>query len=462
MAVVIPFRALRYNEKKPGELERVLTQPYDKISPEMQRRYFAASPHTLAHLIKGESRPEDTATENVYMRAAEKLRQWRAEGVLTQENEPAFFAYYETFTPPSGTPPGGGEPLLRKGLIALGRVEPYEAGVVCRHEQTLMGPKKDRMELLRATRTHLESLFLLYSDPERKIESRMDEAAKGTPAVSVRDEYGVLHELWDVNDPETIRAIQQEMAAKKLIIADGHHRYETALAFGRECRESHSDQERDCGFALMTLVNMDGDGILILSGHRLVAGVADWSPAKFLEQAREFFDVKNHPFAPEADRSEASRNEAMNRLRAGMIREQANGGTPIGLLMNPGNTFYRLDLRPEVRDVQLEELLPELSPAQRGLDVTLLHRVLLERCLGMDEASVKKQQHLSYIRNWEDAVARVVNGVVNGPAQAAFFLNPLSMEQIATVAFQGRVLPQKSTDFYPKLLSGLVMYPLDH
>ena len=301
-----------------------------------------------------------------------------------------FFAYYETFTPPSGTPPGGGEPLLRKGLIALGRVEPYEAGVVCRHEQTLMGPKKDRMELLRATRTHLESLFLLYSDPERKIESRMDEAAKGTPAVSVRDEYGVLHELWDVNDPETIRAIQQEMAAKKLIIADGHHRYETALAFGRECRESHSDQERDCGFALMTLVNMDGDGILILSGHRLVAGVADWSPAKFLEQAREFFDVKNYPFAPEADRSEASRNEAMNRLRAGMIREQANGGTPIGLLMNPGNTFYRLDLRPEVRDVQLEELLPELSPAQRGLDVTLLHRVLLERCLGMDEASVKK------------------------------------------------------------------------
>lgn len=451
MAELIPFRALRYDPAKAGPLERLLTQPYDKISPEMQQRYWQASPYNLAHLIKGEARPHDTPSNNVYTRAAARLRQWRSDAALVERATPAYYLYHQHFTPP-GNP--AAPSMVRKGLIALGRVEPYENGIVFRHEQTLSGPKADRFELLRATRAHLESIFMLYSDPAKTLDVLVARFLSQPPAADVRDEYGVRHVVWDVDDPAAVAAIREEMAGKKLIIADGHHRYETALKFSRECRAGHAPGcENDCSFALMTCVNLDDSGILILPTHRLVASMANWNADDLLRRMKEFFTTTEIPFT--GDRSRA---EALGQLQARMA-ETAGTSIRIGAALQGTSAFYALDLRP---DAPLAALMPDLSPAQRTLDVTVLHRLILERCLGMDAGSIQREQHLTYIRDFVEAADGVAPRAGAGGAQAAFFLNPVSAGQVAAIALDGRVLPQKSTDFYPKLLSGLAMYPLSH
>jgi uncharacterized protein (DUF1015 family) len=444
MAVVLPFAALRYDPDKVGGLAQVVTQPYDKITPEMQREYFRRSPYNLAYLIKGEAKPSDSAPENVYTRAAGWLQSWREQGVLLQRKTPAIYAYYQEFSPP-GTP--GATRMIRKGFIGLGRLEPYESGVVFRHERTLSGPKADRLELLRATRAHPESIFMLYSDPERRIESILEEHIRRAPVARVEDEYGVIHTLWEVDEAGAIQALQHEMADKKLIIADGHHRYETALNFARECRTTHPDREADCSFALMTYVNMEGEGIVILPTHRLLAGMKQWNREEFLSKAAGYFALTRYPFT-----DAAQRQGALDQMRAGM--RSAGSGT-LGALFYGEDAFYCLETR---KDVPWDQLLPDLSPAERSLDVTILHRIALGQCLGIDEESVRKEQHLSYVRHFEEAVEPVLRGA----AQACFFLNPVAIQQVREIAFAGRLLPQKSTDFYPKLLSGLVLYALAH
>jgi len=452
MAVVLPFAALRYDQRqeqlKSGGLENVVTQPYDKITPEMQRAYLRRSPYNYAHLIKGETKPTDTVTENVYTRAAQWLHDWREQGVLVRSERPAFYAYYQQFSPPgSHRSPRGAATMVRKGFIGLGRLEPYDGGVIFRHEQTHAAAKADRLELLRATRAHLESIFLLYSDRERQIEALLDRQTQRSPAAQVEDEYGVVHTLWDVDDPAVVQALRQAMADKKLIIADGHHRYDTAMTFARECRARHPGKDADCSLVLMTFVNMDGDGIVILPTHRLVSGLDGWDPRRFLEAAAQYFSVARFPFSNQDDRRKAAEQmqEAMAAARS----------TAIGAMFQGEGAFYCLSQR---EDVAWAKLLPELTPAERSLDVTILHRIALGLCLGLDEAAVGKEKHLAYVRHLEEGMESVEQGV----AQACFFLNPAKIQQVRDIAFAGRVLPQKSTDFYPKLLSGLVLYPLDH
>lgn len=450
MAVVLPFAALRYDPHKVGGLEQVVTQPYDKITPEMQREYLRRSPYNLAHLIKGESRPGDSAADNVYTRAAAWLAEWRHHGVLTQRPGPAYYAYYQTFTPPESSAP---RRLVRKAFVGLGKLEAYDSGVIFRHEQTLSAPKVDRLELLRATRAHLESIFLLYADPQRAIEALLDQATAGPPAAQVTDEYGVLHQLWDVDDPATIEALRRAMEDKKLIIADGHHRYETALNFERECRASHPDREADCSLALMTFVNMDGDGIVILPTHRLLANLPGWEPSAFLKAAAEYFSISRIPFSSSPQRQAAGAK--MRDQMSATATSEGHGLAAFGALFRGDNAFYCLVQRPEL---DWERLLPGLTPAERALDVNVLHRVAISRCLGVDEEAVRQEKHLSYIRQFDEGVC----AVTEGSSQACFFLSPVRIAQVRDIAFAGRVLPQKSTDFYPKLLSGLVMYPLEH
>jgi uncharacterized protein (DUF1015 family) len=452
MAVVLPFAALRYDQQKVGSLEQVLTQPYDKISPEMQRDYLRRSPYNLVRLIKGEVKPEDTPSENVYTRAAGWLREWRRQGVLVEHPAPAYYAYHQQFTPPGSIAQGT---LIRKGFIGLGKLEPYDNGVIFRHEQTLTAPKADRLDLLRATRTHLESIFMLYSDPERKIEAILDRTAARPATAEVSDEYGVAHRLWDVEDAAEIERLRQAMADKNLIIADGHHRYETALNFERECRATHTGRDTDCSMALMTFVNMDGEGILILPTHRLVASLEGWDANSFLKAAEQYFSITRLPFSSQHEwRGAEERLLAQIEAKPG-TKVLTSGTSSVGALFHGDNAFYCLTQRPEI---DWEKLLPELTPAQRSLDVTVLHRIVFARCLGMDEEAVRKEKYLSYVRQFEEGV----ESVLKGASQACFFLSPVKIEQVREIAFSGRVLPQKSTDFYPKLLSGLVLYSLNH
>ncbi len=273
MARIYPFHPLRYTLQA-GALADVATQPYDKISPAMRSRYLAQSPYNLVRIILGERSPEDSTTDNVYTRAAAHLDAWTASGVLARDAEPGIFPYFQEFTVP-----GTGEHLVRKGFIALGAVEEYAAGIVYRHEQTLSGPKKDRLELLRHTHAHFGQLFMLYPDRTGAIDALLDEAAAGEPLAEVVDEYGVIHRIWRIT---AAAMVQELMADKRLLIADGHHRYETALAFHNENPELAGADR-----VMMTFVNMYSPGLKILATHRLVNGLdPEGFPESFSQESR--------------------------------------------------------------------------------------------------------------------------------------------------------------------------------
>ena len=448
MAVVAPFPAVRYDPSKVGGLDRVLTQPYDKITPRMQREYFERSPYNLARIIRGEVKESDSASDNVYTRAAAYFRNWLEQGILVERSTPALYAYFQQFNIPGDT---GHPPLLRKGFIGLGKLEEYSSGVVFRHEQTLSAPKADRLDLLRATRAHFGQIFMLYTDPGRSIDGLLDHVAIRAPLARLEDDYGTVHTLWDIENPQEIQIIQDQMQDRKLIIADGHHRYETALNFQRECRSGkpHSGAEA-CSYVMMTFINMDSDGIVILPTHRLISGIPEFSRAGFLSRAARYFSGREYPYS-----GPGQRNIVMRKMRQDMATAADSGVTAIGASFQGSDAFYMLHLRNEVK---LEELLKDLAPSERSLDVTILHRIAFGLCLGIDEDAVRKEKVITYVREFEEGA----QSVAEGKAQACFFLNPVRMEQVREIAFEGKFLPQKSTDFYPKLLSGLTIYKVEN
>jgi uncharacterized protein (DUF1015 family) len=434
MADIIPFRALRYNLSKvsPGE---VLTQPYDKITPAMQERYYELSPHNLVRIILGKSDPGDNGRENVYSRAAASLNEWQAQGVLARDAEPSLYVYSQTFKIPGD--PTGAE-AERRGFIALGRVDDYSNKVVFRHEQTLTGPKADRLNLTRATGCYCELLFMVYDDPADEVGKIL--AQDGEPTVELRDEYGVLHRMWKVSDSGTVAAARAKMADKKLIIADGHHRYETALNFRNEMREKFGAKDREAPFerVMIAFVNMDAPGLVILPTHRVVFGLEGFNIFTKAAQVMQYFEIQNLGAVTDVQ-------DAVRRLREA-------GESRAALLAVTAQNAFLLRARKDVLPARLKDL----SEQQRGLDVVQLHKLILEEIVGMSEEDIRAQKHLKYIRDAEKAI----NEVRSGAAQVAFLMNPVRMQQVRDIAFAGEVLPQKSTDFYPKMLSGLTIYSL--
>ncbi len=299
MARIYPFHATRYNPTA-VRIEDVVTQPYDKITPAMQQVYYGRSPYNLVRIILG--LPElfdEPGVNDVYTRAARDFREWRDKGVLQTDNDPSIFAYSQRFQVP-GRP---GDVLERRGFIALGGLEDYTAKVVFRHEQTLSKPKSDRLNLLKATRAHFGQIFMLYSDPAQSIEKILFQNFQ--PQIEVTDEYGVLHRVGRITDPHALRLVIGSMSDKKLIIADGHHRYETALNYSKEHAPAHvhHTRERDLATtlphppypeaaAMMTFVNMDSEGLVILPTHRVVFGLEKFHPEAFLERAAPYFEIE--------------------------------------------------------------------------------------------------------------------------------------------------------------------------
>ncbi len=441
MAEIFPFPAFRYNSAV-VDPAKVLTQPYDKITPAMAEKYAAASPYNLIPIEKGKSSPQDTPANNVYTRAADTLEQWIRDKVVVQDSAPWFYAYFQEYTVP-----GTSERRVRKGFIGVGRVEDYSAGVVFRHEQTLSGPKADRLELLRHTKTHTGQLFMMYTDPGLHIDILLEAVTRSKPEVEIRDEYDVVHRLWPVTDAKALESIQREMADKKLVIADGHHRYETALAYRDECRAraGHVDRNAPYEKVMMTLFNAAGKGLTILPTHRVVANVANFSFETFRSALADSFDVKSYRFSAPGER--ASMYDQFRRdLRLGQEQRA------VGAFAGEG-AFHIFVLR---KEANLDALLPGVSPAQRQLDVILLHRLILERGLKITQDAVKTEKNITYEREMDVAI----ESVDSGRAQICFLLNPVSVETVAEMAMGGEVLPQKSTDFFPKLMSGMTMYHL--
>jgi len=441
MAHIVPFRALRYDPQR-VDPATVVTQPYDKITPQSQDRYYAASPYNLVRLILGKHEVTDNDQQNVYARAATFFSDWRRQGVFLQDPQPSLYVYSQRFTVP-----GTSSMAERRGFIALGRVEDYSAGIVFRHEQTLAKPKADRLQLLRSTRS------MLYNDTG-EVDSLLSQSAP--PTTEVTDEYDVLHRVWRVSDPGLIELIRGKMRDKKLIIADGHHRYETALNYRNERRlaaqpvaaprqvsggtllRTLETEEAPYELVMMTFVNMNSPGLVILPTHRLVRGLTSFSPEAFRSAARSYFNVEDVDPTIDAARATA------------ILREAGHVGTAI--LAAAASQAWLLH-SPKAPS----SMFPGLSLRQQSLDVVQLHKVLLENVLGLSEESIRDQQNLTYVRD----VAEALSTVRSGNANLAFLMNPCRITQVSDIAFAGEVLPQKSTDFYPKLLSGLAIYALD-
>jgi uncharacterized protein (DUF1015 family) len=399
VAKIFPFLPYRYSEIA-GPLVSLVTQPYDKITPAMREIYLSQSPYNLVRIILGE-----------YTAAAQLLKDWIEGGILVQDKEPSLFAYFQEFRVPDT-----GEYLVRKGFIGLGPVEDYSAKVVYRHEQTLSGPKKDRLELLRATRAHCEQLFMLYPDPQGEIDRILDEEAASMPTCEVADEYGAVHRLWRISDAARIARIQQLMSEKKLLIADGHHRYETALAFRKE-----NSASQDASKVVMTFVNMHSPGLKILATHRLICDLDNFDEPDFLRRAEQAFRV--------------GRIDSLESL----TNRWAESKPGVFGIVVPGGMYIFEAKKPEAE-----------------LDVPVLHKSLIGGVLGITEDQVRDGKHLRYIRGLDSAIQEVRSST----AQIACLLKPTSVQQVADISFSGGVMPQKSTDFYPKLLSGLTIFTL--
>jgi uncharacterized protein (DUF1015 family) len=434
MATISPFRAWRYAPER-VPIRDVVTQPYDKITPAMQEGYYRASPYNLVRIILGKRVPSDTASENVYTRAANSFLSWRETGILEQDEAPSLYRYSQTFTIP-----GTESTAERRGFIALGRIEEYQAGVVFRHEQTLAKPKADRLDLLRSTRAHFGQIFMLYASAG-KVDAMFDSASKAVaPDIEVTDEYGVVHRVWKISDPAAVKQVQEGMRDQKLIIADGHHRYETALSYRNERRKTGTGSDSaPFDYAMMTFIDMDRPGLVILPTHRSVFGLPEARIEAFSNDIRRFFNVEDVDAGIDAARAAVILRQAgmAGTALLGVMRERA-------FLLHTPKTIGTA-------------LFGDLSLRQQTLDVVQLHRCVLEGCLGISEEAIRNQQSISYFREAAEALGEVRSGRI----QAAFLMNPVRMEQVRDIAFAGEVLPQKSTDYYPKLLSGLTIYALE-
>jgi uncharacterized protein (DUF1015 family) len=441
MADIYPFRALHYNPAMVGNLERVVTQPYDKITAEMQERYYEQSPYNLVRIIRGRHYPDDSARDNVYIRAARDFHDWVGRQVLNSESAPALYPYHQEYVVP-GQP---GTRKDRRGFFALCRLEDYSQGVVHRHEETLSGPKADRLELLKATRAHFGQIFVLYSDPAGAVESLLAPHTQPKPWEQVKDEYDTVHSVWQVAAPETIEQIVSIMRDKKLVIADGHHRYETALAYRDYCRAQGEPDPR-AEFVMMTFVRQETDGLTILPTHRLVHRLPRFDWTEFLAAAQAVFSC-----------NEVTMEGPVGQWRGRFLGDLGRAGldkTAFGAYAGP-EKLALLRLRP---DFELDRALPDLPPTLRRLDVVILHRLVLETILGIDRQAVREEKNLAYYREFEAAAEQVEKN----RAQLCLCLNPTPIAAVCDNALAGHVLPQKSTDFYPKLLSGLTAYWLDN
>jgi uncharacterized protein (DUF1015 family) len=448
MARIYPFRALRYNLAQVAAQD-VVTQPYDKITPAMQQAYYQRSPYNLVRIILRMPELFDQEGDQ-YANAARDFAAWQEAGILEQEGQPCVFAYAQRFAVP-GQP---GVVKERRGFIALGELQEYSREVVFRHEQTLSKPKSDRLNLLRATRAHFGQIFMLYSDPAHSAEEALfgnGSAGETLPDIEVTDEYGVVHRVWKVTDPAKINLLTTALEDKKLIIADGHHRYETALNYMKERGQPpapESCERMSAGVpqpaypeaaAMMTFVNMDSEGLVILPTHRVVFGLAGFEAAGMLEAVRPYFEIE------EVERSRVQ--------GAGTRVPGAGDDAKTAFVAVTAKGWFLLTAKVEA----VAEALKGISARQRQLDIVQLHSLVLEKLLRISQEAIREQTHLRYVRDAGEAADQVARGEAN----VAFLMNPVTMEQLREVAFAGEVMPQKSTDFYPKLLSGLAIYALD-
>jgi uncharacterized protein (DUF1015 family) len=431
MAEIALLRGLLYDPAK-VQIDRVIAPPYDVISEDERAKLEALDPHNIVRLIL----PRGEGDER-YAGAARTLAAWRDEGVLKRDTRPAIYRYSQTFTIPEVP----GRRFTRRGFICAVRLHTYDEKVILPHERTLRGPKEDRLKLMRATRSHFSQIFGLYRDPSMRTDQAFSGIDHRPPDLEGKTADGTLHEVWRVNDRETIASVGKAVGPLPIYIADGHHRYETMLALRDELKaaapEGSVGYRSSIEFATFFLTNMADPGLVVLPTHRLVHSLASFDKAAFLARVAENFAVET--VAGGAGDVKKLKTELHTRSQQ----------KPCFAAVFPGDSdAYLLVL-------QTDPYLP-MHRSVATLDVTLLHGVVIERVLGVDREAQEQQSNIAYIKDTAEALARVARG----EAQVGFIMNPTRVDQVLDAADHGQTMPQKSTFFVPKLASGLVLNPL--
>jgi uncharacterized protein (DUF1015 family) len=414
MVDILPFRGIRYSLR---EIEKVVTPPYDVITPEEKEKYYGMHKNNIIRVILGREHKGDNERENKYTRARRYFDAWLKEGILRRDEEPSIYVYYQDYL-------HGGERKLQRGFIALCKLEEFEKKVILPHEETLKEAIEDRLELLRACKANFSQVYMLYSDKGRRVEDVLENSIKGrAPLIDINVD-GVRHRVWKVSSPSTIEQVRVLMEDKKTFIADGHHRYITALKFRDEMRKSGKNYDYRTAY----FVNMDG-GVTILPAHRVVKGLRNFRLKKFLVELKKNFEVEN-----------TGRQEMFKKMKG---QKHSYG------LYCAGKYYY---LR-----LKNESLMDELFGSRRSepwknLDITILRYGILEGILGLHD-----KENIIY----EVEEEKVVNYVNSGRYQLALFVNPTTVEEVRDVALHGETMPGKATYFYPKPLTGLIIYQLD-
>ena len=415
---VIPFRGLRYNTMKVDAIENVIAPPYDVIKTEERLALEARHPANIIRLILSQPCDDDTADANQYTRAAALMNQWISEDTLVRDTTPRYYIYDQSFNAPDG------KNYTRRALIALVKLEPFENKVILPHEKTHAGPKADRLNLMRECHANLSPIFLLYADPTGDIEEIMQGFTDTrTPEIDCTETFGSTHQLWGLDDVERNREIQNLFASKPLLIADGHHRYETALAFREEMAQKMADAKpAGYGYMMMNLVRMESPGLAVLAIHRLLANLRPDQISDAIAQLPEVFEV--HEIGTQATL---------------MAKLEALRGKSAAIGMYTADDTYRL-------------LIPH-STVTPQLDVTLVQETLIKEMFQIERLA----EHINYTAYADDASAHVKEG----SDRVALFMNPTPVEQVLDVAMAGSTMPQKSTYFYPKMATGFVLNVLN-
>ncbi|HDS29459.1 MAG TPA: DUF1015 domain-containing protein [Firmicutes bacterium] len=435
MIKVFPFRGIRYNAEKIGDLSEVVTQPYDKIDDKLMETYYKRHPNNFTRIIKARVEP-DTHEDNRYIRARNYMHEWFNTGILARDQKPAIYPYYQEYTIDNVT-------RVRKGVTLLVNLRETE---VKAHEKTLEGPKADRLNLQWATGSQTGHIFILYPDPEGKINAILDKTASSNPPIAeALDDFDCRHKLWTITDQSDISRVQEILKPHDLFIADGHHRTETARNYMKAMDLIGLDAEgneipENC---LMTLISMDDPGLVVLPTHRYVHSVPEFDKHEFLRRAGENFDETEISF-PETSLSRSAI------IKTELEKAQREGKHAVAVYFKD-DTAFLLVLRSEK---VMKALLPgDRSDTWRNLDVNVLHVALLEDILGIDAEKLAQQTNVKYYREIEEGLSRLADDP-NG--NALFAMNATKVSEVKDVAMAGERMPQKSTDFFPKLIDGMI------
>ncbi len=441
MATIIPFPAIRFNQQKiEGSLKEVTAPPYDVISIEQQDELYNKNNHNVVRLILNREYDGDSPTDNRYTRSAKKLEEWLHEGVLAEDLQDAFYVYEQTFTVKGGTEE---KTYTRRGVLAALKLEPFGEGCVYPHEETFPSHKTDRHNLMKTCRANLSSVFGLVPDTDKAIHDQLFAAIQNKkPDMEVIEDEGVENRVWVVSDPEFCSKFSQTFEGRKIFIADGHHRYETACTYRDDRWRNDSTpgvkRKRPYDYVLITCVPMSDPGLHILPTHRQIVTIPDFNKDTFLNRASELFEKRT-----------VSDGELL------ALAESTEGPVRFGVVFADGEKV-ELTAKPAAAEA-LKQIAPDKTDDWRGLDVAVLHELLIKDILGLGTERVPRKNGIHFTKDAREVLDMLPN---SDHYSVGFIMRPTRIEQVCTVSETGERMPQKSTYFYPKLLSGLVMRKL--